>query len=106
MLTLKAVARRLVTGDLHYAVARVWFARRLYSMARGALDHDKIRTSLTPTIFPRASVEEALAALATDSFAMGFDLPPAICEGLTLLRPGQACWREFSARHLGEISLV
>lgn len=78
------IARRLVAGDLHYALGRFATVRRGYSTLRRFTPPPRPRnpaampvpfTALPATLFPGASTERALRDLRRDSIALGFDLP-------------------------------
>ncbi len=83
------IARRLVAGELHYALGRFESIRRGYSALRRLSPRSRQRAPAGPpvalptlpvSLFDGQTAERALADLRRDSIAMGFDLPWAIVE--------------------------
>jgi len=81
------IARRLVAGELHYALGRFETVRRGYSALRRLAPRPRQSPSSWPppapvvlptTLFPDVTTEATVAALKRDSVAFGFDLPPAV----------------------------
>ncbi|HEY0838235.1 MAG TPA: hypothetical protein VGE72_30285 [Azospirillum sp.] len=73
------IAQRLFAGDLYYALGRFESVRRGYSFLRGLVpDGDHAAPAALPSLFPRVSVDGAVADIRRDSIAFGFDLPPDI----------------------------
>ncbi|MBF5096290.1 hypothetical protein F1643_19870 [Azospirillum sp. INR13] len=83
------IARRLVAGELHYALGRFESIRRGYSALRRLSPRSRQRAPAGPpvalptlpvSLFAGQTAERALADLRRDSIAMGFDLPWAMVE--------------------------
>ncbi|MBP2228133.1 hypothetical protein J2847_001415 [Azospirillum agricola] len=81
------IARRLVAGELHYALGRFETVRRGYSALRRLSPRSTSRPPAGPPIplpqlptslFTGVTPERALADLRRDSIALGFNLPPAL----------------------------
>lgn len=75
-----SIARRLVTGELHYAFGRFEVVRTLYSFAQALQRPVKATAAFPGTLFPDVGVGGTLAALDRDSVAFGFDLPDGVRE--------------------------
>ena len=80
------IARRLVAGELHYALGRFESVRRGYSALRRLAPNRMVRPPVGPpvplpalpsSLFTAVTPRTALADLRRDSIAFGFDLPPA-----------------------------
>lgn len=78
------IARRLATGELHYALGRFEAVRRGYSLmlGLGRRNDAGLRPTRLSTLFPGIDVHEAAEAVRRDSVAFGFDLPAAVVKEL------------------------
>ena len=78
------IARRLTSGELHYALGRFEAVRRGYSLMRGLgrRSREALRPPLLPTLFPRIDVGEAAESVRRESIAFGFDLPVPVVKEL------------------------
>lgn len=80
------IARRLVAGELHYALGRFETVRRGYSALRRLTPRSAARPPAGPplplpalpnSLFVGVTPDSALRDLRRDSIALGFDLPPS-----------------------------
>ncbi len=85
------IARRLVAGELHYALGRFETVRRGYSAIRRLAPRLRPPSwpppptmTLPATLFPGVRTDDAVAALKRDSVAFGFDLPPALVQEIVV----------------------
>jgi hypothetical protein len=75
------VARRLLNGEVYYAIGRFARARRAYSRVRGLCDRFAGAPDLplhSVPLFPDCDVAEAVAAVRRDAFFGGLQLPPDV----------------------------
>lgn len=79
------IARRLASGELHYALGRFETVRRGYSLMRRLRkpSHPSAPPTLPSTLFPAISVPQVMEDMRRDSVAFGFDLPAAVVAELT-----------------------
>ena len=78
------IARRLVAGELHYALGRFETVRRGYSLMRrlGLRRQPAAWSTPVSTLFPKIDVHDAAKSVRRDSVAFGFDLPAPLVEEL------------------------
>ncbi|HYH19039.1 MAG TPA: hypothetical protein VD995_10515 [Azospirillum sp.] len=79
------IAQRLFAGDLYYALGRFESVRRGYSLLCALVQNAEepaVAPAALPTLFPRVSIDNALAAIRRDSVSFGFDLPPDVLAGI------------------------
>lgn len=77
-MNLNTVVRRLARGEISYALGRFRAVRQVHSAAmrtRDAMAGCDSAPAASDSMFPHLSVERAVADLAKDSVAFGFDLP-------------------------------
>jgi hypothetical protein len=75
-----SVARRVAAGELQYALARFETIRRVFGFVMGLFRRPgpSWTVTLQQSMFLTALVDGAALDLKRDSFAGGFDLPPAV----------------------------
>lgn len=74
------IAHRLFAGDFYYALGRFETVRRGYSCLCALVQEQcgGLVPAAHPTLFPRISVDAAVAEVRRDSVSFGFDLPPDV----------------------------